>query len=101
MADKIARDLRAALLAEDHDRAGALAAEYAGAIGAAWNRLSDSQRGASEMPKHALELLAWSRDLALIRRALLSEHLTMLEKIVHYQREQLSENTGSAIQVQG
>lgn len=83
--DHLARDLRAAVLASDHEHAMRLATHYTEAVRQHWVLLSTRERAASPLSKQSLELLQWVRDMTLMQHALANQHLTMLEKSSRYQ----------------
>jgi len=96
--DRIASELRSAVLAGDHLRAERLVPEYARALQAFWDRLPESERAASPVPSQARELLAWAREMTLVQRALVAEHLAIVEKASRY-RTPGAESNSSAIEV--
>src|ERR1700691_4173803 len=61
--DNLARELRSAVLASDHEKATRLVAEYAEALGRHWTALSGNERAASPLPQQSLELLNWVRKM--------------------------------------
>ena len=84
-ADDLARRLRAAVLAADHERAARLTVEYTQALQAAWNALDAPSRSVSALPKQSLELLTWVREMTLMQRAMTGEHLKLLARTSRYQ----------------
>ena len=78
--DNLARELRAAVLASDHDKASRLTVEYTDAVGEYWMTLSATERAASPVPKQSLELLHWVRDMTLMQQATAAQHLTLVER---------------------
>jgi hypothetical protein len=78
--DKLARELRAATLASDHDRAARLTVEYTEALREYWLALSPEERAVSDVPKRSLDLLNWVREMALLQQALTATHLAAVEK---------------------
>jgi hypothetical protein len=78
--DNLARDLRAAVLVSDHEKATRLTGEYAEALRRHWMPLSNEERAASPIPNQSIELLTWVREMTLLQRALASEHLAFVEK---------------------
>jgi hypothetical protein len=82
--DKVARDLREAILAADHSSAERLVTEYRAALMEAWQDLSISARADSQLPQKANELLTWARGMTIVQRALLAEQLAALDKAIRY-----------------
>jgi hypothetical protein len=82
--DNLAHQLRAAVLANHHEKAMGLTLEYAEALSEHWNTLSPSERAGSPLPKLSLELLAWAREMTIMQRALAGEHVRSLDKILRY-----------------
>jgi hypothetical protein len=78
--DDLARELRAAVLASDHEKAERWTLEYAAALGRHWRSLSTRERAASSLPKQSLELLTWAREMTLMQHAIAAEHLSMVER---------------------
>jgi hypothetical protein len=78
--DKMARDLRAAVLASDHEKATRLTVEYSEALVQHWRLLSSEERAASSLPKQSGELLNWAREMTLMQHAMAAGHLAMVEK---------------------
>jgi hypothetical protein len=83
--DDIARTLRAAVLANDHEKASRLTVEYTAALREYWMPLSARERAASPLPKQSLELLAWAREMTIMQQALAAQHLAAVEKASRYQ----------------
>jgi hypothetical protein len=83
--DSLAHQLRAAVLATDHPAAERLLVEYTAALGDYWAALAPAERAGSAIPKQSLELMKWVRDMTLMQRAMLGEHLRMVEKSMRYQ----------------
>ncbi len=83
--DNLARDLRAAVLANDHEKATRLTVEYTAAVREHWTTLSSQERDASPLPKQSLELLAWVREMTIMQQALAAQHLAVVEKASRYQ----------------
>ena len=77
---KISRELRSALLGGDHVLANRLVSEYADAVREFWESLPESERAASSIPREAHELLAWARDLTVVRRAIDAAQLAVVQK---------------------
>jgi hypothetical protein len=83
--DKLARELRAAVLAENHEKAELLAAQYTDAVHQQWMLLPAGERAASPLPKQSLELLTWVREMTIMQQALAAQHLAVVEKASRYQ----------------
>lgn len=83
--DNLARQLRAAVLASDHEKATRLTVEYCTALGQQWAMLSPEERAASPLPKQSLELLTWVRDMTIVQQALAAQHLALVAKARRYQ----------------
>ena len=83
--DKLARQLRAAVLASDHEKATRLTVEYSTALREQWATLSPQERAASPLPKQSLELLTWVRDMTIVQQALATQHLALVAKASRYQ----------------
>lgn len=82
--DKLAHEIRAAVLANDHADAARLTEAYVDALRDHWVTLERDERAASALPKLALELLAWAREMTILQRALAGEHVRALDKILRY-----------------
>lgn len=83
--DNLARQLRAAVLASDHEKATRLTVEYSTALREQWGTLSPEERAASPLPKQSLELLTWVRDMTIVQQALATQHLALVAKARRYQ----------------
>jgi hypothetical protein len=83
--DNIARQLRAAVLANDHEKATRLTLEYTAALREHWMPLSAQERAVSPLPKQSLELLAWAREMTIMQQALTAQHLAAVERASRYQ----------------
>jgi len=83
--DNLARELRAAALASDHEKAARLTLQYSAALQQHWTTLSASERAASPIPKQSLEMLTWVRDMTIMQQALAAQHLAAVEKASRYQ----------------
>jgi predicted mannosyl-3-phosphoglycerate phosphatase (HAD superfamily) len=83
--DNVARELRAAVLASNHEKATRLTAEYTAAVREHWTTLPSQERAASHLPKQSLELLAWVREMTILQQALAAQHLAAVEKASRYQ----------------
>jgi hypothetical protein len=84
-ADRLAHELRAAVLASDHARAADLAVKYTEALHQYWLQLPAQARASSGVPKQSLELLNWVREMTIMQRAMAAEHLRMIVKASRYQ----------------
>ena len=82
--DNLAYELRAAVLASDHDSASRLAVEYTEAVRQHWTSLADGERAASPIPKQSLELLTWVRDMTVMQRAFAAQQFTIIEDATRY-----------------
>ncbi len=78
--DNLAHDLRAAVLAGDHERATRLSAEYTEAVRRQWTLLSPGERATSSIPKQSIELLTWVRDMTLMQQGMAALQLSAVEK---------------------
>jgi hypothetical protein len=78
--DNLARELRAAVLANDHEEATRLTVEYSEALREHWMTLSAQERADSQLPKQSLELLTWVRDMTLVQQAMAAQHLALVER---------------------
>jgi hypothetical protein len=78
--EDVARELRAAVLGSDHEKATRLSAEYTEAVRRHWMLLSSSERAASSTPKQSLELLTWVRDMTLMQQGMAALQLSAVEK---------------------
>jgi len=83
--DNLARELRAAVLAGDHENANRLTVEYAAALREHWMALSAQERADSTFPMLSLELLTWARDMTLMQQAMAAQHLALVEKAQRHQ----------------
>ena len=97
--DKLSQQFRSAVLAGDHLGAERLALQYVEALREMWESLPEAERASSLVPKKALELLAWARDVAIVQRALTYEQLAILEKACRYQPSGWLESRSRAIEV--
>ena len=75
--DRLACELRAAVLAGNHEKAERLTVEYSAALREHWSMLSQQERAASPLPKQSLELLTWVREMTLMQQAMAADHLAM------------------------
>jgi len=77
--DSLACQLRAAVLASDHEKASRLTVEYSAALAHFWTGLPKEERAASSLPKQSLELLNWVRDMTLMQQAMAAQHLALAQ----------------------
>jgi hypothetical protein len=77
--DRVARELRAAVLASDHEKAARLSVEYSEAVRLHWIQLSSGERDTSSLPKLSIELLTWAREMTLMQQAMAARHLSDVE----------------------
>jgi hypothetical protein len=98
---KIARELRSALLGGDQVRAELLVSEYSGAVRELWEALPESDRATSSIPRQAAELLAWARDMTLVRRAMAAEQLAVVQKASRYSATRSAVSPRPAVQFRG
>ncbi len=82
--DSLGSELRSAVLANDHQKAMRLSAEYTEALRLHWISLSPGQRAASPLPKQSIELLNWAREMTIMQQALAASHLAVVEKARRY-----------------
>lgn len=99
--DSLATQLRAAVLANDHEKVKRLTAEYSNAVRQCWELLSPAERAASPLPKLSLELLGWAREMTLMQQAITAQHLSMLETASRYQKARASYVGSAALENQG
>jgi hypothetical protein len=78
--EAVARELRAAVLETDHEKASRLTAEYTEAVRQHWILLSTEERAASSTPKQSIELLTWVRDMTLMQQGMAALQLSAAEK---------------------
>ena len=83
--DNLALELRAAVLAGNHQKANRLTVEYSTALREQWATMSPEERTASPLPKQSLELLTWVRDMTIVQQALANQHLALVAKANRYQ----------------
>ena len=83
--DRIASELRSAVLAGDHGQADRLVQAYTEALRELWLALPESERAASAVPGQARELLEWAREMTLVQRALAAQHLAIVETASRYE----------------
>jgi hypothetical protein len=99
--DDLSRELRSAVLGEDHARAERLVREYTEALRGFWSTLPEADRAASEIPKIAQELLHWARQMTLIQRAMAARQLSIIHKAGCYQAAGRSQTLGASVQLRG
>jgi hypothetical protein len=83
--DNLARELRAAVLASDHEKASRLAAEYTEAVREYWMSLPARERADSPLPKQSIDLLTWVREMTLMQAAMAGQHLKLVANAQRYQ----------------
>lgn len=83
--DNLARELRAAVLANNHEKAELLSAQYTAAVHEHWLALSRRERAASSLPKLSIELLTWVREMTLMQQAMAAQQLAVLERASRYE----------------
>jgi hypothetical protein len=83
--DNLARELRAAVLANHHEKAERLTEEYTAALREHWMSLPRQERATSPLPKQSIELLNWAREMTIVQQALAAQHLAVVEKASRYQ----------------
>jgi len=98
---KIAHDLRAAILAGEHSGAARLVTEYVEALCGIWDSLPVQERVVSEIPRQALELLAWARAVTITQHVLAAEQLAIVEKVIRYRQAGPPEARSGAVAVSG
>jgi hypothetical protein len=77
--DSLARELRSAVLAADHEAASRLTVEYTEALRKHWTVLSPQERASSSLPQQSRELLTWVRDMTLMQQAMAAQHLALAQ----------------------
>ena len=80
----LARELRGAVLGNDHVQAARLAEQYTAAVSRQWELMSPGERASSSLPKQSRELLTWARDVAIMQHAMAAMHLSAIEKAHRY-----------------
>ena len=78
--DNLARQLRAAMLASDHEKAARLTVAYTQSLRQYGTLLSPEDRSASGLPQQSLELLKWVREMTLVQQAMAAGQLAMVER---------------------
>ena len=99
--DRLSREFRSAILGGDHDLAGKLVSEYAGALGEFWEALPESTRAASLIPQQARELLTWAHGMTQVQRAIAAAQLAVIEKASRYKDARSDEPRRPAVQLHG
>jgi hypothetical protein len=97
--DKLAHELRSAVLAGKHVEAERFTEAYVDALRAHWSGLDREDRAASPLPKLALELLEWAREMTILQRALAGEHVRALDKILRYRTARAMYHESAALEV--
>jgi len=82
--DDLARELRAAVLGSDHAKAARVSEQYTVALGRQWALMSETERATSGIPKQAVELLTWAREVTIMHHAMAAQHLSAIEKANRY-----------------
>jgi hypothetical protein len=82
--DNLAHQLRAAVLANHHEKATRLSVEYTEALRQYWMTLSTKERAASPVLKQSLELVKWAREMTIMQRAMAAQHLRVIDKAIRY-----------------
>jgi hypothetical protein len=95
---RAARELRAAVIAADHTGAELALAHYIETLQQVWEALPEQERSGSALPARVRELLAWTREMTIIQRALTADQLGVVQKASRYQRPA---NSHSGLQVRG
>ena len=65
-------------------KAGHLAEQYTAALSQQWASMSQPERASSGIPKQAVELLTWAREMTIMQHAMAAEHLAAIEKANRY-----------------
>lgn len=97
--DKLAGELRAAILGGDHALANRIAQEYSEAVSRHWETLPPSDRAVSPLPQLARELLTWARGMTIVQRAIAADQLALVQRTKRFQQERLGRVRTSSIQV--
>ncbi len=95
--DKLAQELRSAVLGGDHALAGELASEYSAALGGLWESLPERDRAVSLIPRQASELLTWAHRMTLVQRAIAAAQLAVIEKASHYNVDSSADASGRGV----
>ena len=82
--ERAARELRAAVIAADHNRAEGAVHRYVEAVRQSWEALPEEERVSSSIPARACELLAWARQMTLIQRNLAADQHGVVQKASRY-----------------
>lgn len=82
--NELARELRAAVLGGDHEKAARLAEQYTAALSRRWSTMSEAERATSGIPKQSVELLTWAREMAIMQHAIAGQHLSAIQKANRY-----------------
>jgi len=80
----LSRDLRFAILARDHGRAGQLASAYVDSLRTLWESMPEDQRSVSTLPSEARTLLVWAHQSTLIHKAIAADQLSVVQKTGNY-----------------
>ncbi len=87
--DKLAGELRSAVLAGDHALTNRIVPEYAEALARHWEMLTPSERATSSLPGLTRELLGWARGMTIVQRAIAAEQLAAVQRTRRYHEERL------------
>lgn len=99
--DKIAREIRSAVLGGDHACAERLIAKYIEALREVWEALPEEARAASDIPKVARELLGWVHEMTVVQRAMAADQLAVIEKAWHYSVPLFVQPPSAGVQLRG
>ena len=92
------RELRAAVIAVDHNAAERAASRYIEALQKFWESMPEQERAVSPVPTTARELLDWAREMTLIQRNLAADQFNVLQKASRYHS---GVNSQGGLQVKG
>jgi hypothetical protein len=96
--ERASRELRAAVIAADHTGAELALAHYIETLRQVWEAAPEQERSGSALPVRVRELLAWTREMTIIQRALTADQLRVLQKASYYERPA---NSHGGLQVRG
>ena len=82
--DRLASELRGAVMSADHALAERLARDYCQSAQQLWESLSESERAASTLAQSTFELLTWARGMTIVQRIIDAEQLAAVQKLVRY-----------------
>jgi len=83
--ERASRELRAAVIGADHTGAEVALTDFIETLQQVWEGLPAHQRANSPLPARVRELLAWTREMTIIQRALAADQLRVLQKAILYQ----------------